>query len=710
MSVSLFLTILSLLFSLSSGCTTILVGKHASATGHPMVTHNNDCTDCDIRIAIIPAADHPQPSNCPIYPCKFGYPRYIGADRGSTYTMEAVSDEYASGPFNATVSIGHIQQVRHTYSYIDGSYPIANEHGLQMGESTCTARLVAYGRPLGDALWDISTLMRVAMERCRTARCAITLMGKLAEEGGYYGANDPPEAGTGLFEESGEAVTLIDADGEAWVFHIVPDDTGRSAVWAAQRLSDDHFTVVANKFTIRHVNTSDSDHYLASGNMREVAVRTGLWPADSEGLFDFSAAYAPDADDAVGWADRRVWHLFNKVAPSLKLASERDEPYPFSVRVDHTVSLDTLLAMNRDHFEGTQYDLSAGPAAGPYNNPNRYDRRREKEYAGGYFERAISLHRTSYSFVGVSRVGLEWPLAGVTYFAHHAPHSSLFVPLYTATQQLPLSWQHGTLLELRRDNAWWAFASVTNLAEKMYVHMQQDVMMEQRTREAEYQRQVDELDHRLASSSTATAALSAVTDYTVTVSQQAVDSWWQLHDRLMCKYRDGQSLVSATLPVNSDPLFYPVWWLQTVGYYVGDIPELHGNLEPPLPPHPEAAAQPTTTTAAVQRISPHHPSLGRSGEQRRRKPFDTEEEAEEGGQSSGEIRKPFERSKVEGVGRVGRRGQELVDRGRVAAASASSGVSVVVVWLLCVCVVLCCYVAFCVGRRVEQRKQYQLIY
>jgi hypothetical protein len=105
-----------------------------------------------------------------------------------------------------------------------------------MGESTCSARLVAFGVPLGDALYDVTQLMRIAMERCKTARCAVELMGRLAEEGGYYGANDPPEQGSGLFEESGEAVTIIDARGEAWVFHILPDDTGRSAVCLASYL------------------------------------------------------------------------------------------------------------------------------------------------------------------------------------------------------------------------------------------------------------------------------------------------------------------------------------------------------------------------------------------------------------------------------------------------------------------------------------------
>ena len=266
-------------------CTTILVGSKAAVGGGALVTHNNDCTDCDVRLAVIPAADHGEAdTDSPIYTCKFGsadrghththpsshaatplsrppcsrssfpcpvvvcrYPRYVGLDRGETYLPSALASEALPGPFPVSVPIGHIRQVAHTFSYLEGSYPIANEWGLSMGESTCTSRLVAFGFPLGDALYDVTALMRAAMERCRSARCAVSLMGQLAEKGGFYGSNDPPEEGQGLFEESGEALTLIDSAGEAWVFHVLPDDTGRSAVWAAQRLQDDHFTVVGNK-------------------------------------------------------------------------------------------------------------------------------------------------------------------------------------------------------------------------------------------------------------------------------------------------------------------------------------------------------------------------------------------------------------------------------------------------------------------------------
>lgn len=58
--------------------------------------------------------------------------------------------------------------------------------------------------------FGIGELTHVALERCATARCAIDLMGSLAEEHGFY---EP----TG---EGGEALTIIDPY-EAWVFSIV---------------------------------------------------------------------------------------------------------------------------------------------------------------------------------------------------------------------------------------------------------------------------------------------------------------------------------------------------------------------------------------------------------------------------------------------------------------------------------------------------------
>ncbi len=61
----------------------------------------------------------------------------------------------------------------------------------------------------------------------------------------------------------GEALTVIDPN-EAWMFHIIPDDTKKSAVWVAQRVPDDHISVVANQFVIREVIPNHPD-FMYSG-------------------------------------------------------------------------------------------------------------------------------------------------------------------------------------------------------------------------------------------------------------------------------------------------------------------------------------------------------------------------------------------------------------------------------------------------------------
>ena len=82
-------------------------------------------------------------------------------------------------------------------------------------------------------------MARVALERCRTAVCAVAAMGAMAEALGYYGAEDTPDERA--------ALTVVDPTGRS---STCADDTGRGAVWAARRVPPTHVTAVANQFTI----------------------------------------------------------------------------------------------------------------------------------------------------------------------------------------------------------------------------------------------------------------------------------------------------------------------------------------------------------------------------------------------------------------------------------------------------------------------------
>jgi dipeptidase len=187
-----------------------------------------------------------------------------------------------------------------------------NEKQLSIGESTCSGVFSAKGAHRGgDALFCVNELSRVAMERCVTARCAVALMGDLAERYGFYGASGGVEGGS---------ETLLVADTtEGWVMHFVPYPANNSAVWVARRVPDDEVTVAMNMFTIREVPAAadgrdGDDDFMHSANMLPVAIKHGLWnPIGSDGPFDFTRAFSDGEYAHKYYSGRRVWGAFRCV-------------------------------------------------------------------------------------------------------------------------------------------------------------------------------------------------------------------------------------------------------------------------------------------------------------------------------------------------------------------------------------------------------------
>jgi dipeptidase len=120
------------------------------------------------------------------------------------------------------------------------------------------------------------------MERARTARQAVEIMGSLAETYGFYGA--------GQFEGTAESLAVSDPN-EAWIFHVLPDPSGTSCIWAAQRIPDDGFAVLANMFVIRQVDPDDEENFLMSRSVHQVA-RDYDWWKPEDGLLDFTRIYS----------------------------------------------------------------------------------------------------------------------------------------------------------------------------------------------------------------------------------------------------------------------------------------------------------------------------------------------------------------------------------------------------------------------------------
>lgn len=83
-------------------------------------------------------------------------------------------------------------QVEETYALVESGYGIMNEFQVAIGESTCAARFWAAPTTAGGkAQIEVREMSRLALERTKTARDAIKLMGSLAEQYGFYAAGAP---------------------------------------------------------------------------------------------------------------------------------------------------------------------------------------------------------------------------------------------------------------------------------------------------------------------------------------------------------------------------------------------------------------------------------------------------------------------------------------------------------------------------------------
>ncbi|MDW7682440.1 MAG: C69 family dipeptidase, partial [bacterium] len=252
-----FLLLALLLFDNINACTTIMVGKKASKDGSVIVAYASDSRTSRTWFNIVPRQKHKSGALCSVYK--------------NTKLTKSPTD------LSAAKFVGNISQVAESYKYINTSYPLMNENQLMIGESTFGGRDTLRNK---DAMFTIEELCRIVQERATTARQAIRIIDELTKEFGY--------------NDTGEHLAIGDKN-EIWHLEILGcghDKVG--AIWAAQRVPDDHVAVDANGSRIRKIDLNDPDNFMASDNVFSVAEEYGWWSPESGQPFEFCYAYAPD--------------------------------------------------------------------------------------------------------------------------------------------------------------------------------------------------------------------------------------------------------------------------------------------------------------------------------------------------------------------------------------------------------------------------------
>ncbi|CAD7938846.1 unnamed protein product [Amoebophrya sp. A120] len=457
----------------TQACTSVAIGRDATELGNTMVSHTVDCSTCDTRVTWVPPRRY-KDGKRPVPLQLMSYPRMVTSDPADAPMYFPNQADLRADSTKVTKILGYIEADPEatTFGYYDGAYGLLNEKGLAFGESTCGAKLFTDYE--SGALFGLKILTQIAMERCATARCAIHTMGDLAVKHGFYG-EDPGPPG------AGESLQIADGK-EAWIFHVLSNGK-KSAVWAAQRVPDDHFATVANNFIIRDIQTcvfpsssgsaqtssSKQDNILCSANIKQVAMENRLWTPLQEdenapAPFDFTSTfgedvrsfhYIPELPPIPLYITGRIWRLYNLVNPGLMrelqlhdLPPTDNTRLPFSVPVSRKLTEQAVKDLHRDHYEGTPLDLRKGVVAGPFQSPNRLERGHAAVAMHVQFARAISIPRTTYAWIGSSFAAAEPELkeAGKNikhdltkttrgWFAPDTPASSVYLPLFVPEEK-----------------------------------------------------------------------------------------------------------------------------------------------------------------------------------------------------------------------------------------------------------------------------------
>lgn len=532
------------------GCTVVLVGKDASTDGSVMTTHAADCGMCDFTFRHVPAADHPEDAIRKIY--HINQIRTWPPEVGNKWDMYVENDTGVTIP-----------QVPHTYAYIHGVFGYMNDQQLGIGESTIGCRRKMYNNT-PSAVMDITTLTLIAMERCKTAREAITTMGTLAEQYGYG------------FHDGGEMLAVGDPQ-EVWIFEIMPvgplwsPKTGKpGAVWCAQRVPDDHVSVCPNESRIGEIDLENTDYFLASSNVVSFAIEQGFYDPESGEPFSWKKAYSPSETSAAesGGGRARMWRFFDLVVPSRQFSPDTPNmEFPFSVKPDKKLSLEDVMTIMRDKYQGTSYDPGEGMKGGPFANPNYHPRALSVDGETYNMARPISVNRAEYTTVTQSRSWLPDPIGGIVWVALGAQDTSCFIPFYAGVKKIPSSFSVGDHWVFSRDSARWAFDYVDFHTQVAYSFAIEDV---KKTREkwehttVEQIKAIDTAAHALFRQEPK-LALEFLTDYCSIKAEKIIKAWWELGDMLLVKYNHlGQYDPEKRRITN---LSYPEWWIKEVIKY-----------------------------------------------------------------------------------------------------------------------------------------------
>lgn len=483
----------------SIACTNLIVGKKASADGSVICTYNCDGFGFASPLSYLPAGKHA---------------------KGELQAIHGWGPEHANP---------YVAMPEYTYGVVG----LMNDHQLSIVETTFDGRLELVNE---EGLLDYYSLMKLALQRCTTAREAILCMDKLVQEYGY--------------NSSGESFAVCDPN-EAWIMEMMGKGPGKKgAVWVAMRVPDDCICAYANLSRIRQFPLKDKQNCLYSKDVISFAREKGLYKGRDED-FSWRDTYCPIDFENVRYGDARVWSFFrhhtadkadwDKYLSYINGDFSQYDHLPLWIKPDKPLTLREVMNDMRDHYEGTELDMTADMSAGPWGSPYRSRDINYKAPDGTtlFRERPIGCQQSGMTMVCQMRSWLPNEVGGVTYFNMDDASMVAYVPCYCGINCVPEPFkpENNNILEFSEKSAFWMCNFVANMVYPRYSAMIDDLKEAQKEMEDFYEND-QPLVIKAVEKLTPGERIDYLTKKTNKYTSMMIERWQKLARLLIVKHND----------------------------------------------------------------------------------------------------------------------------------------------------------------------------
>lgn len=393
-------------FNPYSACTSILVGKNASADGSTMIGRNEDSRAAWAKKFVI----HPH--------TEFDAPQTFtsqDAEHPFKMTLPKIRAKYSATP-EWTARYGLFEE--------DG----INEYGVAMSATEsayCNTRVLAADPYVQDGIGE-EAMVTVTLPYIHSAREGVERLGHIIEEHGTYETN---------------GILFSDVN-EVWYM-----ETGAGHYWVAQRIPDDAYAVVANQLAIQEIDLADHENYMYAKNIRNFVLDNQLASMDN-GL-NFREVFGTADLSDLHYNTPRVWYGQKYFTPNVQQEPESFD-LPFIQRASGLIHIDQVQHYLASHYEGTPFDpVGSGTDA------------QKHTY------RPISLAKTQESHVLQLREDLPVMISGIHWLAMGVAAESVYVPFYAGATTTPAAYQVATE-KFDPTSAYWIFKHVGVLVDAHY--------------------------------------------------------------------------------------------------------------------------------------------------------------------------------------------------------------------------------------------------